>query len=182
MGGRGEARQRYPADTMTDTDISLRIPTAEDGARLHALVRECKPLDENSIYCNLLQCTHFADTCVVAEKAGQLVGFVTGYRMPRQPSVYFLWQVGVSAAGRGHGLGRRMIQHILAREACRGVTELNTTITRSNEASRALFAGLARAEGAEMTEQEYFTEAHFGGAGHEAEFLFRIRPLASPPG
>ena len=162
--------------------IILRKPESQDGLRLHRLVRDCKPLDENSLDCNLLQCTHFAQTCVVAEREGGLVGFVTGYRMPESPHVYFLWQVGVSAAGRGHGLGRRMIQHILAREACRGVTELNTTITRSNEASRALFAGLARAEGAEMTEQEYFTEAHFGGAGHEAEFLFRIRPLASPPG
>ena len=166
---------------MTEPEIVLRPPTVDDGAPLHALVRDCRPLDENSIYCNLLQCTHFADTCVVAEKDGHLVGFVSGYRLPRDPSVYFLWQVGVSRAGRGHGLGRRMIQHILAREACRGVAELNTTITRSNEASRALFAAVARAEGAEVSEHEYFSEAHFGGAGHEAEFLFRIRPLASPP-
>ena len=100
---------------MTETDgITLRRPTVDDGARLHALVRECKPLDENSVYCNLLQCTHFADTCVVAEKQGQLVGFVTGYRKPGEPHVYFLWQVGVSAAGRGHGLGRRMIRDIWA--------------------------------------------------------------------
>lgn len=161
-------------------EIKLRKPSVEDGAALHALVRECKPLDENSIYCNLLQCTHFADTCIVAEKAGRLVGFVTGYRMPAAPEIYFLWQVGVSADGRGHGLGRRMIQGILAREACRGVTELNTTITRSNEASRALFAALARAEGGQLSEHEYFTAEHFGGSGHESEYLFRIRPLSSP--
>lgn len=167
---------------MAEPDgITLRKPTVEDGVPLHALVRECKPLDENSSYCNLLQCTHFANTCVVAEKEGRLVGFVTGYRMPDDPNIYFLWQVGVAAAGRGHGLGKRMIQAILSREACRGVTELNTTITRSNEASRALFAGLARAEGAELTEHECFTAQHFGGSGHEPEYLFRIRPLSSPP-
>ncbi|WP_440996362.1 diaminobutyrate acetyltransferase [Arhodomonas sp. SL1] len=168
--------------TTTDSqEITLRQPTAEDGAPLHALVRECKPLDENSVYCNLLQCTHFADTCIVAEKGGRLVGFVTGYRMPRDPSIYFLWQVGVAAGGRGHGLGRRMIQSILSRDSCRGVTELNTTITRSNTASRALFAAVAEAEGAQMSEHEYFTAEHFGGAGHEAEYLFRIAPLSSPP-
>lgn len=167
---------------MAESDgIILRRPAAEDGAPLHALVRKCKPLDENSIYCNLLQCTHFANTCIVAEKEGKLAGFVTGYRMPDHPGIYFLWQVGVAAAGRGHGLGKRMIQAILSREACRGVTELNTTITRSNEASRALFASVARAEGAEITEQEYFTAEHFGGSNHEPEYLFRIRPLSSPP-
>lgn len=160
--------------------ITLRKPTAADGAPLHALVRECRPLDENSLYCNLLQCTHFADTCIVAEREGALVGFVSGYRLPADPTVYFLWQVGVGASGRGHGLASRMIQAILARDACRGVTELNTTITRSNEPSRRLFAHLARAEGAEISEQEFFTAEHFGASGHEAEYLFRIRPLGTP--
>ncbi|MGD8430309.1 MAG: diaminobutyrate acetyltransferase [Ectothiorhodospiraceae bacterium] len=166
---------------MADSDgITLRKPTVDDGAPLHRLVAECKPLDENSMYCNLLQCTHFADTCIVAEKEGELVGFVSGYRMPANPEIYFLWQVGVSERGRGHGLGRRMIQSILSRDDCRGVRELNTTITRSNEASRALFAGVAKAEGAEMTEHEYFTSAHLAGE-HDPEYLFRIGPLSSPP-
>lgn len=171
---------------MTRTDgelegITLRKPTARDGAALHALVHECQPLDENSLYCNLLQCTHFADTCVVAEKERRLVGFVSGYRVPGRPEVYFLWQVGVAAAGRGHGLALRMIRAILAREDCRGVTELNTTVTPSNVPSRRLFAALARSEGAEMSEQDYFTAEHFGASGHEPECLLRIRPLVTPP-
>jgi L-2,4-diaminobutyric acid acetyltransferase len=161
--------------------IVLRKPTVDDGAPLHALVHECRPLDENSVYCNLLQCTHFADTCIVAEKTGRLVGFVSGYRMPGHPHIYFLWQVGVAAAGRGHGLATRMIQAILSREDCRGITELNTTITPANGPSRRLFAALARAEGAEITEHEYFGAEHFGAARHEPECLFRIRPLRSPP-
>lgn len=167
---------------MTGADtIVLRKPTVADGAPLHALIRECKPLDENSTYCNLLQCTHFANTSILAEKGGDLVGFVTGYRLPDNPSVYFLWQVGVAAGGRGHGLGRRMIQAILQRDACRGVSELQTTITPSNEASRALFGGLARAEHARMTEQDYFAGTHFGSDHHDPEQLFRIGPLSSPP-
>lgn len=171
---------------MTEEDrtlggIALRRPTAEDGAPLHALVRACEPLDENSIYCNLLQCTHFASTCVVAEREGRLVGFVSGYRPPEEPHVYFLWQVGVAAEGRGHGLALRMIHAILEREACRGVTELHTTVTPSNTPSRRLFAALARAEGAEMSEEEHFRAEHFGESGHEPEPLFRIRPLSTPP-
>ncbi|MDF1822489.1 MAG: diaminobutyrate acetyltransferase [Alcanivoracaceae bacterium] len=162
-------------------DITLREPTAEDGAELHALVRTCKPLDENSLYCNLLQCSHFSETCCVAEMDGRMVGFVSGYRPPKQADVYFLWQVGVHPDAAGKGLARRMIQHILARPVCAGVTELNTTITKSNEPSRALFASLARHEGADMKEEEFFTAEHFGGSGHEAEYLFRIGPLSTPP-
>jgi L-2,4-diaminobutyric acid acetyltransferase len=158
--------------------ITLRRPNVEDGAALHHLIRECGTLDENSVYCNVLQCAHFADTCIVAEKDGRLVGFVTGYVKPAEPHIFFLWQVGVSEAGRGAGLAKKMIQAILAREFCGGVTELNTTITKTNEASRALFASFARDEGAEMTEHEWLTEALLDG--HNAEYLFRISPLSTP--
>lgn len=162
-------------------DVRIRTPAVGDGAALHALVRACAPLDENSVYCNLLQCSHFASTCALAEREGELVGFVTGYRLPERPEVYFLWQVGVSAAGRGRGLALRMIRALLAREACRGVTELHTTVTPSNAPSRRLFAALARAEGAAMREQEGFTAEHFGGSEHEPESLFVIAPLSTPP-
>lgn len=159
--------------------FTLRKPTRKDGIGLHMLVRLNPPLDMNSAYCNVLQCDHFADTCIVAEKEGELVGYVTGYRKPRTPHVYFLWQVGVSPAGRGHGLATRMIQAILSREFCRGVTELQTTVTPSNVASRRLFARLAEREGAEMNEEpDHFSASMLGGK--ESESLFRIAPLSTP--
>ncbi|MFE8069866.1 diaminobutyrate acetyltransferase [Marinobacteraceae bacterium S3BR75-40.1] len=159
--------------------ITLREPTAEDGARLYTFVRINPPLDMNSVYCNVLQCDDFSETCILAEKDGEIIGYVTGYRKPKEPNKYFLWQVGVGKEGRGHGLANRMIQAILARESCRGVTELNTTITKSNEASRKMFARFAEKEGAEMTEYEnHFTREMLGD--HEAESLFRIGPLSTP--
>src|SRR3546814_14667808 len=45
----------------------LRTPLTEDGPSISRLVGDCPPLDVNSAYCNLLQCTHFVDTTVVAE-------------------------------------------------------------------------------------------------------------------
>jgi L-2,4-diaminobutyric acid acetyltransferase len=70
-----------------------------------------------------------------------------------------------------------MIAAILERLAPEGVTELHTTVTRSNEPSRALFHAVAREQGAELTEHEGFMERHFGGSGHEAEYLLVIAPL-----
>ena len=93
-------------------DIILRRPGVEDGAPLNLFIRTSPPLDMNSVYCNVLQCTHFSDTCVIAEKQGQIVGYVTGYRMPAEPDVYFLWQVGVGAEGRGKGLNHLSHQNL----------------------------------------------------------------------
>ena len=89
------------------TAITLRKPTKDDGYRLHQLVAECPPLDPNSIYCNLLQCSHFAETGVAAEKGGDLVGFISGYIPPQQPETVFVWQVAVHEKGRGQGLAKR---------------------------------------------------------------------------
>jgi L-2,4-diaminobutyric acid acetyltransferase len=53
--------------SKSDSQPILRKPEGEDGSAVWDLVRECKPLDENSMYCNLIQCDHFSDTCVLAE-------------------------------------------------------------------------------------------------------------------
>ena len=166
---------------MSDDDICLRQPTLEDGSRLHAFVRELYPLAQNSIYCNILQCTHFAPTCVLAERAGEIVGFVTGYLHPEKINTYFLWQIGVHERGRGRRLPRRMIQTVLARDICASVTALEATVSADNAASQAMFASLARAEGAECEiEHDYIAAHHFGQENAHAEALFRIAPLSTP--
>lgn len=166
--------------TKNDSDsseIKLRKPVKDDGYRLHQLVAECPPLDPNSIYCNLLQCSHFAETGVAAEKDGDMVGFISGYIPPLQSDTVFVWQVAVHEKGRGQGLAKRMLKEIVARDACRNVTHMETTITEDNEASWALFRSFARDMDAELTSHLHFEkDKHFGGK-HDSEFLLRIGPL-----
>src|SRR5690606_27480359 len=54
------------ADPDSDA-FHLRRPIAADGPAITRLIAACPPLDSNAAYCNLLQCTHFADFCIVAE-------------------------------------------------------------------------------------------------------------------
>lgn len=165
------------SDSANTPAIVLRPPVKNDGYRLYQLVAECPPLDSNSIYCNLLQCSHFSETAVVAEMEGDLVGSISGYIPPKQPETVFVWQVAVHEKGRGAGLAKRMLKDIVARDACRNVTHMETTITWDNEASWALFRSFARDMGAELTHSEHFEkEAHFGGH-HDSEFLLRIGPF-----
>merc|ERR1712169_164475 len=72
-------------NVTAECNFSFRKPVSTDGSDVFALVERCKPLDVNSMYCNLLQCSHFADTAIVAERGGQMVGFISGYRLPQQP-------------------------------------------------------------------------------------------------
>lgn len=157
----------------------LRKPVPTDGASVHALVASCPPLDPNSLYCNLLQCTHFAETSALAELGGDVAGFVSGYRPPVHPDSLFVWQVAVAPAARGQGLGKRLMLDILARPDNSSVRFLRTTITGDNVASWAMFEGLARELGAPTRRQLLFDAGrHFAGR-HDSEYEFIIGPFDS---
>jgi L-2,4-diaminobutyric acid acetyltransferase len=158
-------------------EIDLRPPVSDDGISVFRLIQQCPPLDPNSIYCNLLQCSHFAGTSVAAVWRGELVGFVSGYLVPERADTLFVWQVAVGKPARGKGLASSMLRHILNRSQCRGVSYIETTITESNEASWALFERLAQQLNAELKRSVMFDrEKHFAGR-HDTEMLVRIGPF-----
>ncbi|GGG87082.1 L-2,4-diaminobutyric acid acetyltransferase [Salipiger pallidus] len=164
-----------PKDEMTTPEDTLimRKPQSIDGAAIWALVRECKPLDENSMYCNLVQADHFRDTCVVAELGGDIVGWISGHMIPNKDA-FFVWQVAVSQKARGLGLGRKMLTHLVNRDECIDADFLKTTITEDNDASWGLFRSFARSVGGELTDEpHYHKEDHFDGA-HDTEHMVTI--------
>ena len=160
-------------DIERPRQLTLRKPDPTDGAAVWELVRDCKPLDENSMYCNLVQAEHFRDTCVVADLDGDVVGWISGHMIPNEDAL-FIWQVAVSPRARGLGLGRKMLAHLVERDECADATRLNTTITRDNGASWALFRSLARAVGGELSDDPHFTRhEHFDGR-HATEHMVTI--------
>ncbi len=157
--------------------VRLRAPRGTDGAAIWSLIKAQPSLDDNSLYCNLLQSTHFSGTCALAEQDEKIVGWVSGYIPPEQPDTLFIWQVCVDPAVQGHGLGRKLIGDVLARAACRHVTMLECTITKNNEPSWALFTSIARRLGAQLQQVEHFSrDDHFAGQ-HDSEFAVRIGPF-----
>lgn len=168
-------------DTGTAAEITLRCPTALDGPAVTALIAASPPLDSNSGYCNLLQCSDFAETCVVAERGGRIVGWISGYRPPAQSECIFVWQVAVDASARGEGLAGRMLDALVSRPSVRGATTLTTTITKNNGASWSLFSAFARRHGAQLSKHSRFErDAHFAGA-HDTEWQASIAPLPFAP-
>ncbi|WP_231388500.1 diaminobutyrate acetyltransferase [Pseudooceanicola algae] len=155
--------------------MTLRKPVAEDGEAIWSLVQACKPLDENSMYCNLVQCDHFAGTCVVAEVEDQgVMGWVSGHVLPDDPSTLFVWQVAVSSEARGLGLGGKMLSHLVNRPGLSNVRRIKTTITKDNDASWALFRRFASRTGGELSHEPHYTKGdHFGGR-HDTEHMVTI--------
>jgi len=170
-----------PKDTENPRTRSprLRKPRSTDGADIWALVKSCKPLDENSMYANLIQADHFRDTCVVAELDGEIVGWVSGHMIPSKDEL-FVWQVAVSEKARGLGLGKKMLFELAGRRECDGADHLKTTITEDNGASWALFESFARAIGGTLTDEPHFhRDDHFDGH-HDTEHMVTITLPEAP--
>lgn len=160
------------------TRYRFRMPTVADGAAMWALVRDIGTLEPNSAYCYLLMGAHFAETCLLAERDGEPVGLVVGFRSPAQPEVVFVWQVGVREDARGQGVAQELLRRLLAQRACAGVRFLEATVAPSNRASAALFRGLARDLGVPCAVTPAFPSELFPEGAHEREDLYRVGPLA----
>jgi L-2,4-diaminobutyric acid acetyltransferase len=160
-----------------ELELKLRSPLPTDGYELNQLVAASPPLDGNSVYCNLLQATHFADTSVAATLDGKLVGYISAYIPPTEPDTLFVWQVVVAEQARGRGLAKRMLRHLVDLPACEQVLGLATTITQDNQASWALFEGFARECAVIPVKSVLFSrDQHFAGQ-HDDEYMLRIAPL-----
>ncbi|MDX2421319.1 MAG: diaminobutyrate acetyltransferase [Amphritea sp.] len=163
---------------MDIASVTLRKPRAVDGDPVNTLISHIPELDSNSCYCNLLQCSHFSDTSVLAESDGEVVGFVSGYQQPKDPSVLFIWQVAIAPEARGMGLASKMLQTLVARKTAVSVTHIETTITADNRASWALFNRLADDCGAALERSLIFDRKDHFNDKHDSEFLARIGPLS----
>lgn len=172
--GKGLANSEGVEIESKTGEFVFRSPTAKDGYAINQLVSDNPPLDRNSVYCNLMQCLHFANTCVVVTHQDVLVAFMTGYVKPEALDTLFIWQMAVSSSVRGRGLAGRMLEQLVERNP---VKFIETTITANNRSSDAVFRRFAKTVGAEIHQQVLFDrDSHFHGE-HDSEVLYRIGPM-----
>lgn len=161
----------------TETSLTFRSATLEDGSALWRLIRDAGTLELNSSYFYLVFAADFGDTCLLAEQNGEVVGALIGFRSPRDPESAFVWQIGVAPSMRGQGLAKKMLRAWLELPAVKDARWLTATISEDNIPSTRLFQSVARELGVSCDVQPHFTAESFPD-NHPAEPLFRIGPLA----
>lgn len=155
-----------------EAPLTFRKPELKDGHAIYQLIKACPPLDVNSSYLYFLQASHFADTCIVAEKDQEIVGFISAYFRPDEPRSLFIWQVAVAESARGIGLAKRMLNALLKNQENSYFTEITCTISPSNKPSQGLFKSFSKAFDLQLSTEPFITAEDFGDEGHEAEDLY----------
>lgn len=172
-----EPQENFPHARL-DTPALLELPRATDGAAIHNLVRRSPFLDDNSLYCYLMVCSHFSATSVVARINDELAGVITAYIPPEQPDTLFVWQVAVAKNAQRRGLARSMLEHILQRNTLQHIKWLETTVTLDNQASRGLFDSLAKRLQCDLQESIMFDRTEHFNNLHDSEYRLRIGPIS----
>ena len=167
----------------TETAL-LRAPCSTDAIAIRRLAAATGVLDVNSTYAYLLLATDFAASSIVAEKAGEICGFITGYHPPPRPDVLFVWQVAVAPHAQGQRLAGVMLDglvHRIRTERRGHPVTVEATVAPGNTASRKFFGAFARRHGVPTVEFSHFgAELLDADGGHEDEPMLRIGPLVAP--
>jgi len=81
--------------------------------------------------------THFRDTSFVAERDGELAGFLVGFLSQSEPEAAYVHFVGVSPHERGSGLGRELYERFFAAARSHGRRTVSCVTSPRNEGSLA---------------------------------------------
>jgi len=154
--------------------ITFREPTVKDANSIWNLVKNNKPLDENSKYLYVLLCHEFSKTCVVAEYDSKIIGFVSAFVSPKNPDTLFVWQVAVDKNYRNKGIAKDMVTKSLS--SFNSVMYVEATVTPSNKASLKFLHNFADSYDAPFSKNPLFSSEVLG-SGHEPEDLVRIGPI-----
>ena len=85
---------------------------------------------------------HFRETSFVADRNGELAGFLVGFLSPAEPEEAYVHFVGVGPAERGTGLGRELYERFFALARAAGRTRVRCVTSPANGASLAFHAAL----------------------------------------
>ena len=157
-----------PADERVVTNaFVVRRLAPSDAAELARAIDALSPADERGA--DVRSAAHVAHlaralatpSCYVflAFRAGAPVGYVSAYRFPRLDHAsdqVYLFDIEVAPAERRRGVGRRLVEALLAACWADGATWAWAGTARENEAAQRLFA----AAGGERVSETYI-EYHF---------------------
>lgn len=124
-----------------EPDIPLRAATAADYDRIVAVVDDWWGRPVRHALPRLF-IDHFHDTSLIAERDGELAGFLVGFMSPSNPDGAYIHFVGVSPRSRGNGLARRLYETFFDRARTEGRRVVRAVTAAHNSTSIAFHTAM----------------------------------------
>lgn len=119
------------------SDVTIRDAEPDDHARVIAVLDEWWGGRQMGDMLPRLFFVHFRGTSFVAERDGELAGFLVGFLSQSQPDAAYVHFVGVSPDERGSGLGRDLYERFFTAVRAEGRTRVSCVTSPRNAGSLA---------------------------------------------
>lgn len=128
---------------------------------------------------------HFRPTSFVAERDGEIAGFLIGFVSQTEPAVAYVHFVGVAPEKRGAGIGQALYERFFAAVGALGCREARCVTSPVNAGSIAFHQrlGFAAMEGDRETAEGVPYVVDYDGPGEDrVRFRYRLVPSAQDGG
>ncbi len=122
--------------------IIVRTAKQDDFLNVHEFVDNVEVIDTHPPFFYKIILRYFGDTCFIAEKGGEIVGFLLGFVSQNNPDNLFIWQIGVNPNMRKKGIAQKMLAEEEKEVKKRGCKRIEVTIAPENTVSKKLFEKL----------------------------------------
>ena len=120
------------------SELVIRHAEPSDHARVAAVLEEWWGGERRMVdMLPRLFFTHFRDTSFVAERNGELAGFLIGFVSHSEPEAAYVHFVGVSPSERGSGLGRELYERFFEVARAHGRRTVSCVTSPANAGSLA---------------------------------------------
>ncbi len=163
------------------TELRFRRPTADDHARVVAVVDEWWGGRRMRALLPRLWFEHFSGTSWIAEdEAGRLAGFVVAFLSPDHPGTGYIHMVASDPNRRGSGIGRALYERAFADLAAAGARAVRANTWPGNRTSVAFHRSMGfRVDDGPGTASVYGTPSHVDHDGEGEDRVVFIRDLST---
>lgn len=158
------------------TDVTIRTAETEDHARAIEAMDEWWRGSMVSQLISRFHFVHFKETCFVAERDGQLAGFLVGFLSQSHEDEAYIHFVGVAPGMRRAGVGRKLYESFFDAARARGRRVVRSVTSPGNKESVAFHLRM----GFEIEPQEHEEDGlpvlvnHDGRGGSRVLFIKRL--------
>lgn len=157
--------------------VRIRRPRPEEGSAIWNLVRRSESLDPDARHVLPLLASSLADTSLVAEIEGALVGFIGGYRAPTLPHSVLVWQIDVDPSFREQGLGNALLHALIRCPGCAGVEFVEAAVSPANVPTKRLLESFARDLDTACEVTLGSAKSVIAASAEQSEDLLRVGPI-----
>lgn len=129
---------------LSKQELIIRTPLPSDIPGVLEVIKQCQPsLTVHNSYVFWMEIHNFPETCVVAERDGNIVVWCSILRVAHDR--LFLHQLGVSPSCRGQKIPELMVKRVLGDFRCKfSLFEMQFTVDRRNKALLRIFRSMLR--------------------------------------